>query len=377
MKKIYLVLTVLVAVFTAFGATDASAACPEGQPYGWCFEHNGVQVEAVPTSQDPTQFPQIVDGNSLFIYKITTLSGKQPNFIDILIPLCTPDLGDPFNRTGGSKYAYFNLGAGDPNTGFGLGLSIYRTFQWSYSGTGYISFTLPGKVFSYPNALFLNRGTGNYAWGEILSPACAQLPYHEFTQEVPYTVQKEVSNMGLDLCIESTDESGCPTSVFSCSDPSYSGPVCGCPGVDPTNPGSRTYWNKQSILDAEIPPGKLRQAWSEHDSRCPRTWWHNEGSCQYNLTVMGRVYTYTGPTITGTVYSGGNPVSGAWMKKCKSGTCTTQSNSVTTNSSGYYSICVGAQNWIGTLQPQKTNLTFTTKPVTVSNNTDVRDFNWP
>jgi len=65
----------------------------------------------------------------------------------MLMPVCAPGLGNPYDRTGGSKYNSFNVGAGDTNTGFGLGLTNYWVFQWTYSQGGEISFKLPGKYF--------------------------------------------------------------------------------------------------------------------------------------------------------------------------------------------------------------------------------------
>ena len=371
MKKNCLVLLVLVAALMLFSAINASAACPDG-PVGWCFEDNGVTVEVVTDPQDPTQFPQNVGGNSVFKYKITTLSGnRQVNFIDVLIPQCTSDLGDPLHSayppSGGSKYNFFGAGDGDPNTGFGLGQKTFRTFQWSYDGSAEISFTLNSKVFAYPNALFLNRGTGNFAYGQILSPACDQLPYRAFTQEVPYTFQKEANLMGMDTCMTSEDGSGCPTTIFSCSDLSTS--ACDCAEVD------REYWTKGTILDLKIPQGKLRQVWSENDSRCPRTYWHSEGSCTLNLIVGGQAFQTVGSKVSGTVYSGGNPVYNAWMRRCVGTTCTSEDNSKKTNSSGYYQMCLPA--WSGTLQPVKTGLpAFSSKNLVTDGSNNVTK-NWP
>ncbi len=369
MKEICSVLSVLVVVLTLFAATNVSAVCDSKLPAGYCFDDNGAQVEIVADPLDPNaNFPQInAAGNSVFKYKITNTGNKTINFIDILIPECTPSLGDPLNPTGASpgKYKFFAPGAGDPNTGFGLGLKPYRTYQWGYSGVGEISFTMNGRVHAYPNSMFLNRGTGNFAYGQILSPSCAEFPYRAFIEEVPETVQKEVLVKGVPLCVESTDGTGCPTAVFSCEVPIES--VCSCPGVDQNNPGDRYYWERGSIKDVGIGQGNLLQAWGEHDARCPRTWWQTKGSCKLYNSYTGWTGNGTYPGVSGYVQYfdvGTNKwkgLSGVTMKACQNGVCST---TIKTDSTGFFSHCFPPAGgwtlpWNGTLTPVKTGLAFT------------------
>jgi len=362
MKKICLVLPVLIAVLTLFSATNVciGAGCDPTLPPGWCFENTktGYKVEVVSVTGD---FPDIINGNSVFTYKITRITGtKRFRDVDILIPVCTQSLGDPINpscspRVCGVKF--YKGGSGDPSTGFGLGLRTNDTLNWNmFSDRDNItvSFTLAGKKFAAQNAMLVKTGLifGDYTYGQILAPACAQTTVQEFPIEVPNTEKRDANILGIDLCIESTDKSGCPTKVYSCIDPVES--ACDC-----SDPTKQIVWNQETILDASVDQGKLRRAWSDRDSRCPKTYWHIEHSCK--LYVSGRGYTssYTYAGISGYVKTAaGAPLAGVTMNACKTPPTGCQTP-VQTDATGYFSLCFPIAPWSGTVTPVKTGYTFT------------------
>ena len=374
MKKICLVFPVLVAVLTLFAATNVciGAGCDGSLPPGWCFENTkaGYKVEVVTTTGD---FPVIdASGNSVFTYKITRTTGtKRFRDVDILIPVCTESLGNPIAWSCSPPLCgvkFYKGGSGDPSTGFGLGLRTYDTLNWNMFNDRdsiTVSFTLKGIKFALQNAILVKTGLifGDYTYGQILAPACAQTTVQEFPIEVPNTTKRDGNILGIDVCFESTDQSGCPTNTFSCNVPVES--VCDCPSDTPNLPPdafhNRAVWNRETILDANVDQGKLRRAWSDRDPRCPKTYWKTEHSCK--LYVSGRGYTssYTYAGISGYVKTAaGAPLAGVTMNACKTPPTGCQTP-IQTDATGYFSLCFPIAPWSGTVTPVKSGYTFTSQ----------------
>jgi len=300
MKKICLVLSVIVAVLMLFPAVKVNAACDPNLPPGWCFEKKGYKVEIVPFDGN---FPDTSSGNSVFKYKITKIDPKANlvNWADILIPACMPDLDqisyncDPPNCSG----KMFTGGSGDPLTGFGLGLTIDNTVKWDWTISskgkgvpgGTVSLTLPGILYASKGNMLLKLGLLNfsYPFGEILAPSCGQVPAQVFPPQVPHATKKQekISGIedGIEICIESTDQSGFPTLVYNCD---VQGPACDCLEEN------RYYWVKYPLSALQILPGKLQQVWIDPDPRSPATYIITSGStCVKKCYPSG--YCYVGP----------------------------------------------------------------------------------
>jgi len=391
---------VLVGVLMLFSAIKVGAACDPTLPAGWCLEKNGYKIEVAdpngtPIPSDGT-FPVIVGGNSVYTYKITKTTAKRLfNGVDILIPVCPQSLGNPssyFCGTPKNHLCYGNLytgGSGDPLTRFGFGLTTNDTWNWSMltdQNTMTVSLTLRGIHYALPNAVLVKVGLifSDFVYGQIATPSCGLITAQTFTIDVPKPGTTEQNTLGIDLCWEPAGESGCPANIFSCNydttDPSKS--VCYC------DSGDRAPWTKKTFLDQGIDPLQhpLLQVWTRPDSRCPTTGSVNKGSCQITTYLPdGTLFTYTYPSITGTVKdNNGKPVSGAWMKVCKGTTgtnCTNQTTSVKTGSDGSYNACTSSNPFTGRITPmQGTNTAGSTYPVTgakVGTSTDPYTVNWP
>jgi hypothetical protein len=377
MKKICLVLCVSVAVLTLFAATKVGAICDTNLPAGWCFEKNGYRVEVADPNGTPIPnggtFPVIVDGNSVYTYKITKTTAKRLfNGVDILIPVCSESLGNPLSYFCGTPTnplcfgKLYKGGSGDPLTRFGFGLTTNDTWNWSLftdKDTIAVSFTIQGIKYASPNAMLVKVGLifSDSIYGQILAPACGLITAPTFPPQVPQTTKKEENILGIDVCMESTDQSGCPTKIYSCSDSSYS--ACNCPDSKPP----RVEWTKTTLLDHKIDLETLFQAWTDYDSRCRKAHSLVEGSCQISTYLPdGSLYTYTYPAISGKVFkpSSNLGLSGVTMQMCPAGGgCNT---SVKTNALGKYSLCLGTTPWTGTVTPLKTGYTFT--PISCGDN---------
>ncbi|NWG03181.1 MAG: hypothetical protein HXY44_10045 [Syntrophaceae bacterium] len=278
MKKICLVVSVLVVVVMLFAATKVNAACDPNLPPWGCFEDKGYRVEIVPTDGN---FPVIdPSGNSVFTYKFTRIdpSAKSVSHIDMLIHVCSPSLTMPTGSCspGPCTSTLYDPGIGDSSTGFGLGLKLENTFKWFWSGiiTGKVSLTYPPPqqgevktqpVYASPNAMLLKMGSNSsyYPYGQILAPACALIPPSVVPPQVPQATLKEEQIGDFKVCIESTDPSGCPTAMYSCSDPINYPYPCDCPST------LRLSWNKKLFKDIGISLGELRQVLTDSDIRCP------------------------------------------------------------------------------------------------------------
>ena len=303
MKKICLVLSVIVAVLMLFPAVKVNAACDPNLPPGWCFEKNGYKVEIVPFDGN---FPDTSSGNSVFKYKITKIDPKanSVNWVDILIPsTCNPNL-DPISYVCTSQTCYGKMfigGSGDPLTGFGLGLTTDNTVKWDWTISskgkgvpgGTVSLTLPGILYASKGNMLLKLGLLNfsYPFGEILAPSCGQVPAQVFPPQVPHATKKQEKISDIEVCIESTDQSGFPTSVYSCDPPPVGTPptpACDCPE------GKRDYWVKKPLAELQIVASTLKQVWIDPDPRSPATYIITEGStCVKKCYPSG--YCYVGP----------------------------------------------------------------------------------
>lgn len=389
MKKICLVMPVLVAGLMLFAATNAvavvqAAHCDANNPddvvrmqRGECFKGpGGFVVEIVPTGGN---FPYIdTNGNSVFTYKITSTGGKSISHVDIFIPVCvenpisssyTPCTTPPCQGTP------IGPGLGESSTGFGLGVLTNSTFKWPLSGnSGQVSLTMQGTVFASPNAMLVKSGssTSGFAYGQILAPACGLITAPTFPPQVPQTTKKEVNILGVDVCMESENQSGCPTKIYSCDIPIAS--VCDCP----SDPNHQVVWDKKTLLDHKINLNTLFQAWTDYDSRCRKAHSRVEGSCQISTYLPdGSLYTWTYPAISGKVTNAttGKAVGGVTMQICTDGGgCNTSEK---TNALGKYSLCLGTASidcknkWSGTVTPQKTGLSFAPVSPTTGRYTDV------
>jgi hypothetical protein len=118
-----------------------------------------------------------------------------------------------------------------------------------------------------------------------------------------------------------------------------------------------------------INPEHLRQAWTDFDPRCSKTFLHTAGSQCYvaSLNADGGLYSRPFPTIEGKVTksNGTTGIGQVKMQMCTdNGSCTIAD---TTDALGRYSICVtqadvsGTPSWSGTITPlNKTGVTFNT-----------------
>jgi hypothetical protein len=300
MKRRFILFFALGAILISFPTTKAIADCPAGLDPGRCFEAEGYRVETVPL-QGP--FPTInSEGNSVFAYKITSTTKKRKvKEADILIPVCTPGLGNPIAFSCGSPSCsgvMFTDGSGDPSTSFGLGLTVYDTWNWDWKEwwgdkptQRTISFTFRGKVYAAPNAILVkveswNRNRKDNPFGQILAPSCALVSPPTFPPQVPLATKKEEQIGDVKICSESTDQTGCATKVYTCSDSSYS--ACNCPEE------SKQYWPQKSLSDIGVVMGTLQQVWTDPDPRCPTTYMITSGStCVKRCYPSG--YCYVGP----------------------------------------------------------------------------------
>jgi hypothetical protein len=362
----------MVAVLMLFAVSGAGAVVncdPERKEKEECFESNGYVVEVVKDAEG--NFPQTVNGDSVFTYRITRVDSRKKlvSHADILIPVCTPPLGrpidfkcEPVSCTGQEFFG----GSGEPFTGFGLGLTTEDTWKWNWlwplrwpigfiAGTGTVSITMPGKVYASPNAMLVMVGLlkSDFLYGQILAPACALIPAPTFPPQVPLATRREESAGGIAVCLESSDQSGCPTEVFSCSDDQVS--VCAC------DPNLKILWDKISFSDIAIgPENPLNEVWTKSDPRCPLTYLFLEGSCTTTICPggTGTCSTITYPSIAGKVFKadGSTPNANVTMSGFPG-------DPVKTNANGGYKGCV-PKNWSGTVTPKKTGWTFT--PVTLT-----------
>jgi len=302
MKRRLVLFSVIVAILMFLPAITTFAACPTDLDPGRCFEAEGYRVETVPL-QGP--FPTINNqGNSVFAYKISKTTGKRKvKEADILIPVCTPSLGNPIAFSCGPSLCsgtMFTDGSGDPSTSFGLGLTTYDTWNWDWKewwfdkpGQRTVSFTFQGKIYASPNAMLMkvetwNKNRRDNPFGQILAPSCSLVPPPIFPPQVPLATKKEEQIGDVKICSESTDQTGCATKVYTCSDPLSS--ACNCPE------GSKQYWPQKSLADIVIggDMGTLQQVWTDPDPRCPTTYIITSGStCVKRCYPSG--YCYVGP----------------------------------------------------------------------------------
>lgn len=289
MKRAFLVLLVVVAVFMLFAATkvgaDGTGSCISS-PDSRSFDCRGYHVETVPRIGD---FPVIRNTGtatnpvfqSVFQYNITPIIGQKPNpvnWVDILIPTCTPGL-NPISSSSNCtpQTCYTNMftgGSGDPLSGFGLGLITENTWKWDWTlssklkgvTSGTVTLTLPGIVYAATGTMFLklNLLSFNYPFGQILAPSCSQTTATN-SPAVPQTLQREETIDGLAVCIQSSDGSGCPTSVSNCEN--GTGSPCVCTG------GTLVPWDKLSNSDISIvSTEQIEQVWTDSDTRCQLTY---------------------------------------------------------------------------------------------------------
>jgi len=300
MKKICLVLSVMVVVLMLFAATKVGAACDPTLPAGWCFEDKGYRVVIAYPNGDPIPkdgtFPVIVDGNSVYTYKITKITGKRFRDVDILIPVCTQSLGNPIAWSCSPPVCvgkFYKGGSGDPSTGFGLGLTTNDTWNWnmlSERDSITVSFTFKGKTYASQNALLVRVGLilREYVYGQILAPSCGLVSVQVFPPQVPLATKKQEKISDVEICIESTDQSGFPTSVYSCDPLLVGTPACNCPEE------KRDYWVKYPLSALHIDPSTLQQVWIDPDPRSPATYIITSGStCVKKCYPSG--YCYVGP----------------------------------------------------------------------------------
>ncbi len=301
MKKTCLVLCVMVAVLMLFSATKVGAACDPTLPAGWCFEHKGYRIEIAAPDGTPIPkggtFPVIVSGNSVYTYRVTrTTAIRKFRDVDILIPVCTESLGDPIAYSCGPITClgkFYKGGIGDPSTRFGFGLKTDDTWNWnmfSDSNQIVVSFTLKGIKYASQNALMVKVGLifGDYAYGQILAPSCGLVSVQVFPPQVPLATKKQEKISDVEICIESTDQSGFPTSVYSCDPLLVGTPACNCPEE------KRDYWVKYPLSALHIDPSTLQQVWIDPDPRSPATYIITSGStCVKKCYPSG--YCYVGP----------------------------------------------------------------------------------
>ena len=294
MKRTFIVLPIMIAVLMLFSAAKVGAACDPNLPPGWCFEHKGYKVEIVPDNEG--NFPKIVGGNSVYTYRVTRITSiRKFRDVDILIPVCTESLGDPIAYSCDPITClgkFYKGGTGDPSTRFGFGLTTDDTWNWNmFSDCNQIvvSFTLKGIKYASQNALVVKGGLifGDYAYGQILAPSCGLVSAQVFPPQVPLATKKQEKISDIEICIESTDQSGFPTSVYSCKVSNT--PACNC------NEGDRDYWVKKPLAELQIVASTLQQVWIDPDPRSPATYIITSGStCVKKCYPSG--YCYVGPT---------------------------------------------------------------------------------
>jgi hypothetical protein len=284
----------MVAVLMILAATKASAACDPNLDPGRCFEKNGYQLETVPLQGPfPTTDSQ---GNSVYTYRITKSTAiKRFKEVDILIPVCTPSLGNPISYSCSTPICvgkFYKGGSGDPSTGFGLGLTTDDTWNWNMFGerdSVTVSFTFQGKTYASQNALLVRVGLilRDYVYGQILAPSCGLVSAQVFPPQVPLATKKQEKISDIEVCIESTDQSGFPTLVYSCN--VQGTPACDCSESD------KDFWVKKPLSELQILPSTLQQVWIDPDPRSPATYIITSGStCVKKCYPSG--YCYVGPT---------------------------------------------------------------------------------
>lgn len=293
MKRTFIALSIMLALLMLFAATKASAACAPNLDPGRCFEKNGYQVETVPLQGT---FPVIDGGNSVYTYKISrTTAARKFRDIDILIPVCTESLGNPIAYSCSPISClgkFYKGGIGDPSTRFGFGLTTDDTWNWNMFSEKYemvVSFTFKGIKYASQNAIMGKVGLifGDYFYGQILAPSCGQVSVQEFPPQVPHATKKQEKISDVEICIESTDQSGFPTSVYSCLDSSKR--ACECPEGE-----TRDYWVKKPLAELKIDAQTLQQVWIDPDPRSPATYIITSGStCVKKCYPSG--YCYVGP----------------------------------------------------------------------------------
>jgi hypothetical protein len=157
-----------------------------------------------------------------------------------------------------------------------------------------ISFTFEGKKYASQNAVLVKVGLifGDFVYGQILAPSSALITAPLFPPQVPLATKKQEKISDIEVCLESTDQSGFPTSVYSCIDPSF--PACSCPDDPDPLKSKRDYWVKKPLAELQIEAGKLKQVWIDPDPRSPATYIITEGStCVKKCYPSG--YCYVGP----------------------------------------------------------------------------------
>lgn len=294
MKKMSLIVVgavVLMLFVSAKVGIAVTPACDAARlAKGQCFERAGFVIEAVVDSHD--NFPVInASGDSVFTYKVTrTTSKKSLGYPDILVPVCTSGF-QLLSATCNSKscsITQFTQGAGDPLTGFGLGLVNNNTWRWNYLlafGTqATVSFTLKGRVYASPGAMLVKMGLlGNdaSAYGQILAPSCGLITPTVAPPVVP-TVEAKQERVGVEgewevqICSEAPDASGCPTLVYTCGD------------------ASKTPWPKITLAEVTIDQTHLEQLWTDPNPRCPGTYIIT-GSTKCVTKCYASGYCYKGP----------------------------------------------------------------------------------
>jgi hypothetical protein len=293
-----------------FAATKVGAACDPNLPPGWCFENKGYQVSILPDSDG--NFPVIdTNGNSVFAYHFKKIDPKVKDFVnwvDILIPsTCTPNLNPSsyvcYKDQTSPQSCYGNLftgGSGDPLSGFGLGLTTENTWKWGWALStkfkglqeGTVSLTLPGRVYASKGNMFLKLSLLDfrYPFGDILAPSCGLVSAQVFPPQVPLATKKQEKISGaessVEICIESTDQSGLPTSIYSCN--AENTHACDCPE------GDKDFWGKYPLSELQIVASTLQQVWIDPDPRSPATYIITSGStCVKKCYPSG--YCYVGP----------------------------------------------------------------------------------
>jgi hypothetical protein len=369
------VLLVVVVVFILFAAARAGAVCDPTLPTGWCFDgknrsggDGGYMVQIANIDGSPIlaggTFP-VIDGNnnSVFTYLITKTTAKRHlQHADILIPVCLESLFNPLpnpicqippGTPSSCVGKFFTLGSGEPDTGFGLGVTTDDTWKWKWEWpdagrVGTASLTLKGILHAVPNAMLLKKDDGGVVYGQILAPSCGSSPRQVFAPEVPLTTMKEEQidfGFGELACSSSgklctTTSLVCSPSGTPCTLPGYFDPTCqteqpgsqcvpndlsvcqtgeAClstrlvcieskndPSGCPTNvftcpnfttcscPGSQIPWTKESLSEIVVPAGHLKQLWTNADPPCPTTYVTTESS-----TCVRRCNNYTGYCYVG------------------------------------------------------------------------------
>jgi hypothetical protein len=180
--------TLMVAMVMLFAADQARAfSPPDGQCTDQekknfeCFKSAGYLVEIVPDDQG--NFPQIVNGNSKFTYRITNINAtRKIILVDALIRNdCTPELKILTSYPTGKL---FTDGKGGPITNFGQWLTLDDTWWWNYYGWPppggvQISLTIAGNNVGVDhNAMLVGTASifpNEFGKGDITLPGCKPL----------------------------------------------------------------------------------------------------------------------------------------------------------------------------------------------------------